>query len=54
MVSRHMENGDAGCQIHGKETAKWFAMKDLKFIRHSCRGAESRDCFYNILVLIVS
>ncbi len=24
------------CQIHGKETANWFVMKDLKFTRHSC------------------
>ncbi len=28
-----MENRDAACQIHGKETANWFVMKDLKFAR---------------------
>ncbi len=31
LVSKHMENGDAGCQIHEKETANWFVIKDLKF-----------------------
>ncbi len=31
LVSRHTENGDAGYQIHGRETANWFVMKDLKF-----------------------
>ncbi len=24
-----MENGDAGCQIRGKETANWFVMKGI-------------------------
>lgn len=30
LLSRRMENGDVGCQIHGKEAANWVAIKDLK------------------------
>lgn len=42
-----MENGDAGCQIHGKEMAGGFVTEDLKFTR------DSRDYPYNVLVLKV-
>ncbi len=34
LVSRHMENRDVGCQIHGKETANWFVTKDLNFTHY--------------------
>lgn len=28
LVSRHLVNRDAGCQIRGKEAANWFVIKD--------------------------